>query len=106
MHPGGITDRPGRGVADMEEILLTFEGASVAARAERLLLGAGFSVRVMPVPGAIRAGCGIALRLPPDESEAALGLLDALEIKHEGRYLRKIEGAKSRYIGLGEARDA
>jgi hypothetical protein len=44
------------------EIIISFAGTSHAIEAERLLTEAGFTVRVMPAPAAIGAGCGFCLR--------------------------------------------
>ena len=43
--------------------------------AEQALLEGKFSVRVMPVPPAIREGCGFCLRLMPEELERAAAFL-------------------------------
>ena len=48
--------------------------------AEQALLEGKFSVRVMPVPPAIREGCGFCLRLLPDDLEAASAFLSRREI--------------------------
>lgn len=46
------------------ELILTFKTTHDAIAAEQALLAAGLPVMVMNLPAAIRAGCGIALRLP------------------------------------------
>lgn len=43
--------------------ILTFPNTHMAIYAEKVLLKAGFSVGVMPLPSSIKAGCGIALRV-------------------------------------------
>ena len=51
-----------------EEIVISFAGVSHVIEAERLLSEAGFSAGVMPVPGAIGAGCGFCLRVPSGQA--------------------------------------
>ncbi len=58
------------------ERLFTFASAGDAIRAERVLLDAGIPVKVMNLPSAIQAGCGLCLRVAPprtEEARAALG---------------------------------
>ena len=55
--------------------------------AEQSLLEGKFSVRVMPVPSAIRAGCGFCLRLIPEELERAAAFLAELGIVLADIYL-------------------
>ena len=43
--------------------------------AEKALVEGGFSVQVMPVPSAIREGCGFCLRLISEELEQAAAFL-------------------------------
>lgn len=53
------------------EILYTFQNTHIVISAEQALLQAGLPVKVMPVPGAITAGCGMCLRLPQECSGQA-----------------------------------
>jgi len=43
--------------------ILTFANTHAAIFAEKALLQAGYPVGVMPLPSAIKAGCGITLRV-------------------------------------------
>lgn len=58
------------------DALLAFRTTHHAILAERLLLDAAVPARVMPLPGAIAAGCGICLRVPAEERGSAAALLE------------------------------
>lgn len=58
------------------ELLLAFPSTSCAILAEKLLLSQNLLVTVMPLPASIKAGCGICLRLPPEELALATDTLD------------------------------
>ena len=57
------------------EVIVYFEQAAAAIMAEEALRGAGFSVRVMPTPSGIRAGCGFCLRFLPEDLGSAVRFL-------------------------------
>lgn len=59
------------------EAILTFATTHHAIRSEQLLLGAGFHIKVMPLPNSIRAGCGLCLRIDEKHLFAAWELLNA-----------------------------
>jgi hypothetical protein len=59
-----------------ETFVLTFPGTGASIKAEALLTAAGIIPGVMPLPAAIRAGCGIALRVLADKLGAALAVLE------------------------------
>lgn len=69
------------------DILLTFATTHNAIRAERLLLQAGLPVRVMPLPGEIRAGCGLGMRVPLPQRQAAEAALRQGGTALEGCYM-------------------
>jgi len=79
-----------------EEAVLVFAGAGESILAERLLLGAGLAVKVMPVPGSIRSGCGLCLRLPTAESGKAREVLAGSGIFPQ-LYGRNLENGKSTF---------
>jgi hypothetical protein len=54
-----------------EEYMATFSTTRDAIEAERELLAAGLAVGVMPLPGSLGAGCGICLRIRPEDLERA-----------------------------------
>lgn len=58
---------------DSEYILFVFDSTNDAIRASQLLTP--LQVLVMPVLREISASCGMALRLPPPQQQAALDLL-------------------------------
>ena len=70
------------------EYIITFSNTNAAVKAEHCLLAAGLAVGVMPLPGQIRAGCGICLRLSPGELGAALRVLDRNSIGGTGLHTR------------------
>ncbi len=57
------------------DYVFTFDSTHHAIRAEGLLLSRGVDARVMPLPSAIRAGCGLCLRVSTAEAGRAMGLL-------------------------------
>ena len=54
------------------EIYFTFPSTSAVITAEQVLIAAGMKVKVRPVPGAIRAGCGLCLAVSPDKQKEAM----------------------------------
>ncbi|MCL2562907.1 MAG: DUF3343 domain-containing protein [Oscillospiraceae bacterium] len=63
-----------------EEVLFTFLSTRTAIKAERILLTAGLDAKVMPMPEALSAQCGIVLRLPPQQLETANAALQAADV--------------------------
>jgi hypothetical protein len=59
----------------ISEVIICFESVSRAIMAEQALAGQAFSVRVMPVPAGIRAGCGFCLRFSPEDFGRAAAFL-------------------------------
>lgn len=70
------------------EILFAFNKTSVAIGAEQALLQAAVEVRVMSLPSAIRAGCGICLRVSPPWLDEARVVLAAAQISDYSLYTR------------------
>ncbi len=78
-----------------EEYILSFSSTNHSILAENLTLTAGLQVRIMPLPGAIRAGCGLCLRLNPEELSAGLTALQEGGVPVEGVHLAtQVEGKK------------
>lgn len=71
------------------EIVLAFAKTNDTIHAEHILLSAGLSVRIMPLPPVIRAGCGLCIRLPESQQREAAELLETAEIAVDGTYIRK-----------------
>lgn len=80
------------------EIVFSFANTHHAIQAEQCLLDAALPVRVMPLPSAIRAGCGICLRLPLTKQTAALALLQAAHISPQSIHIRSVNNGASTYI--------
>ena len=58
-------------------MLLLFQSTHDVILAEKALRLEGIPRRVIPVPRSISSQCGMALEIPPDSAERAIGLLDA-----------------------------
>ncbi len=57
--------------------IFTFDKTHDAISAEKMLKDGGFNARVIPVPGDITAGCGLAIKVNEDEfKQVALALKD------------------------------
>lgn len=70
------------------EYIITFPNTNSAIKSEQCLLAVNLHVGVMPLPSQIRAGCGICLRLPPEEIGHALTILSEKTIVDTGLYMR------------------
>ncbi|MDR1587846.1 MAG: DUF3343 domain-containing protein [Treponema sp.] len=57
------------------EIIIVLRSTHEAIMGERKLLDAGIDVRVMPMPRQLGPGCGMALRISPDDFKKAGMLL-------------------------------
>ena len=75
----------------MEDILFTFHNTHHSIMAETLLLGEKISVKVMPMPEAITAGCGLCLRLPEGDCPKALEILKQSSIIPRGIFKKTAE---------------
>jgi hypothetical protein len=80
------------------ELLISFASVNDAIAAEAALADAGLPVRVMSLPSAIRAGCGICLRVDSPRLAAARATLAARGIAPGGLYTRTPAGAGSTYL--------
>lgn len=80
------------------EMVFSFSSTNHAIQAEQCLLDAALAVRVMPLPSAIKAGCGICLRLPWGERAAALSCLRARDISPQHVHVRTIKRGASSYL--------
>lgn len=56
-------------MTEMKRCLSTFDVTSAALMFERLCRGAGFDVRLVPVPRSISASCGLACQWPCERAE-------------------------------------
>lgn len=73
----------------MEDILFTFHNTHHSILAEKILLEGDIPVKVMPMPEAITAGCGLCLRLPEADGLCAYQLLKSSSISPRGIYRKK-----------------
>lgn len=58
------------------EYLITFPSSHLSILAEQLLLARNLKPRIMPLPPAIKAGCGLCLRIDQCDLTAATTILD------------------------------
>jgi hypothetical protein len=74
-----------KGPRPVEELqgVITFFGSHHALRAENVMKGAGFPVRLIPGPREISPNCGVALRFCYDRREDALSLLRSRSVQIE-----------------------
>jgi hypothetical protein len=79
------------------EVLICFESTSQAIMAEQSLLESKFSVRVMPKPSAIEAGCGFCLRFLPNDIKKALVFLSERGIHVKETYRAEESGGTLSY---------
>lgn len=86
---------------DKAEVIFTFRNTHQAIKGEQTLLEANLAVRVMALPSALGAGCGLCLRVAPNDRAAGLGFLAAGEIEPEGVYLKSMGGGTAVYSPLG-----
>ncbi len=70
------------------EYVVTFPSTNQAILGENLLLNQEFTVQVMPLPATIKAGCGLCLRLQPDQFQDAHQVLLDGGVMIEGIYRR------------------
>jgi len=80
-----------------EEIIICFENVTGAIMAEQILAGNKFSVRVMPTPSSIKAGCGFCLRLEPKDLESAAAFLSQRGLPVKEAYLRGTAEGRNSY---------
>jgi hypothetical protein len=57
---------------------------SYALRAEKVLLKAGISCKLIPVPRHLSSDCGVCVRIKQADQEAALQALEATRLEIEG----------------------
>lgn len=80
------------------EILLTFDTTTGAIGAEKALLDANIAVKVMNIPSSIRAGCGISLRIAPQDYARSIKLLADNKLAPGSCYKRMTHNGKSSYL--------
>lgn len=68
-------------MAEALDGLLSFFASHHAIRAEKVLKGEDFSVKLVPGPKELSPNCGVALRFKYDHKDAALSLLNEKRVK-------------------------
>jgi len=61
-------------------------------RAEKILMGKGFPVDLIPVPRQISSDCGVAIEFPGEKREEVLSQLEGSRLSIVGFYTRDPEG--------------
>lgn len=69
------------------ELIFTFHNTHHAIAGEQALLSGGIAVRVMPMPSAISAGCGLCLRVNPNDRAKAEALFAQKNVEVQQAYL-------------------
>lgn len=82
----------------MMEYLVSFARTNDAIRGEGLLLQAGLSVRVMPLPSRIKAGCGLSFRIRPHEFQEAVRILTEAGITGMGFFEKEDQKIKEIHL--------
>jgi hypothetical protein len=82
------------------EYIITFKNTNFAIKAEQCLFEKKLRVGVLPLPSQISAGCGICLRVKPDEIKAALEILAGKSIDEAGLFLRTEENNQFVYTEI------
>lgn len=78
------------------EAIICFESTAQAIMVEQALMEQAFSVRVMPKPSVIQAGCGFCLRFLPDDIEKVVAFLSKEEIMVKEIYrMEELDGTIS-----------
>jgi len=79
------------------EYIITFKNTNFAIKAEQCLLEQKLRISVMPLPSQVSAGCGICLRVKPDEIRPALEILAKKNIDEIGLFSRTEEDKRFVY---------
>lgn len=79
------------------EILIAFDTTTSAIGAENALLSSSIPVKVMNIPSSIKAGCGISLRIDPQDFDRAAKVLEEKHLAANGYYERAVVNGKSQY---------
>lgn len=66
--------------------VVLFHTTSAAMRAEKLLIKAGFSIKLIPTPRQFSSDCGIALRFDLAQRQAIESALNSINVETAGIY--------------------
>jgi hypothetical protein len=67
-----------------EHSVVLFYSTAHAIRAEKVLLGAGFTIKMIPTPRQISSDCGMALRFERADSDAVAATLQENRVPING----------------------
>lgn len=84
----------------MEEVVFTFHSTREAISGEKLLLEGGVKVRVMPLPAGLGAGCGLCLRVAPDDLDGSRRLLREAALNPQGLFFKGLRDGQTVYSPL------
>jgi len=84
------------------EYILTFKTTNFAIKAEQCLLEKALQVGVIPLPTKLSAGCGLSLRIKPEEIRQALSALSEQSIPMTGLYTRVSENNSFSYTEVAD----
>ncbi|MDD2217244.1 MAG: DUF3343 domain-containing protein [Eubacteriales bacterium] len=79
------------------EYVITFKNTNFAIKAEQILLADRLRVTVMPLPSQIKAGCGICLRINPEQIGSALKILKSNHIGETVIYLKRVDNNRTSF---------
>lgn len=79
------------------EVVITFRATRDAIQGERAVLEAGLAAKVMALPSALGAGCGLCLRLRAAELEPGRQALALAGIEPEALYYKYQEAGRTVY---------
>lgn len=69
-----------------QKIVITFGTTTEAIRMEKCCKQEGMPGRLIPIPTAITAGCGLSWCIYPQEKETVLSMMDRVGLTPEGVY--------------------
>ncbi|MDO4679979.1 MAG: DUF3343 domain-containing protein [Aerococcus sp.] len=63
------------------EIIMIFQGVHKAMESEQIVKNHGYQARLIPIPGAISAGCGLGLKADESLMEALVATFQSEELE-------------------------
>lgn len=70
-------------MAETEYAVILFHSTQGAIKAERVLVRAGWKVKLIPTPRQLSSDCGTALRCAWDDAEAVVAALQAARVEYD-----------------------
>ena len=75
----------------MPQGVILFPSIHFALRAEKIIKGKGLAIKLIPVPRHLSSDCGVCLRIPWEDKEKILDMLEAAGVKLEGTHFLSVE---------------